>query len=387
MTQYPAYNPYPNTYNNSLYQPSVPQYQQPHDGSNAMAQHYLTSSSSTPQAITHPSCDYHSTIYHNTYSPSPFIPQLEYTPAVQQQATIHDGRVTVQLVQGRQISNATGTSGSRYYNFRAGGSNSRKQRNVICYNCKREGHMAKQCIQPKRKRDATWFKDKVMLVQAQASRQVLDEEELAFLADPAVSNMNSSAQYDAMILSVIEQLKTQVTKVTKVNQDAQNANETLSAELESKLAIGFANPFYLKKAQHIEPKLYDGNLVINNVIVIPDSEETLMFAEESRLKIVDPKLILSSFSLYKGSSLQQLAQGVLWSGGQKIGKWNTEVGYNSPLRDEEIPILETDDEFLEDVLICSFSPFTSFIRMGRSFLVDESSFFSGLGSGIKGVLV
>nr|GFC26636.1 hypothetical protein [Tanacetum cinerariifolium] len=37
---------------------------------------------------------------------------------------------------------------------------------------------------PKRKRDAEWFKDKVLLVQAQANGQVLQEEELEFLADP-----------------------------------------------------------------------------------------------------------------------------------------------------------------------------------------------------------
>nr|GFC99574.1 hypothetical protein [Tanacetum cinerariifolium] len=53
-----------------------------------------------------------------------------------------------------------------------------------CYNCKGEGHMAKQCTKPKRKRDAEWFKDKVLLVQAQANGQVLQEEELDFLADP-----------------------------------------------------------------------------------------------------------------------------------------------------------------------------------------------------------
>ncbi|GKG09010.1 hypothetical protein Tco_0334842, partial [Tanacetum coccineum] len=32
-----------------------------------------------------------------------------------------------------------------------------------------EGHIAKQCTKPKRKRDETWFNDKVLLVQAQAS--------------------------------------------------------------------------------------------------------------------------------------------------------------------------------------------------------------------------
>lgn len=52
--------------------------------------------------------------------------------------------------------------------------------------------MAKQCRQPKRKRDVTWFKDKVLLVNAQANGQVLDTEELAFLADPGVAGTQSS---------------------------------------------------------------------------------------------------------------------------------------------------------------------------------------------------
>nr|GFC74574.1 retrovirus-related Pol polyprotein from transposon TNT 1-94 [Tanacetum cinerariifolium] len=59
-----------------------------------------------------------------------------------------------------------------------------KQRVITCYNCKGEGHMSKQCTKPRRKRDAEWFKDKVLLVQAQANGQVLQEEELEFLANP-----------------------------------------------------------------------------------------------------------------------------------------------------------------------------------------------------------
>ncbi|GJZ45531.1 hypothetical protein Tco_0593127 [Tanacetum coccineum] len=63
----------------------------------------------------------------------------------------------------------------------------------------------------------------------------------------AVQNSNSSAQQDALLLSVTEQLKTQV----------------------------------------LEPKLYDGNVIKNtSAIVIPDSEETLMLAEESRSKML-----------------------------------------------------------------------------------------------------
>ncbi|GKB63941.1 hypothetical protein Tco_0920127 [Tanacetum coccineum] len=55
----------------------------------------------------------------------------------------------------------------------------------------------------------------------------------------------------------------------------------------TKQALGFQNPFYLKKAQQLEPKLYVGDIIEKtNPIVIPDSEETLMLAEESRLKIL-----------------------------------------------------------------------------------------------------
>ncbi|GJS40624.1 hypothetical protein Tco_0565667 [Tanacetum coccineum] len=55
----------------------------------------------------------------------------------------------------------------------------------------------------------------------------------------------------------------------------------------TKQALGFQNPFYLKKAQQLEPKLYVGDIIEKtNPIVIPDSEETLMLAEESRSKML-----------------------------------------------------------------------------------------------------
>nr|GFB14819.1 hypothetical protein [Tanacetum cinerariifolium] len=48
------------------------------------------------------------------------------------------------------------------------------------------------CTKPKRKRDAQWFKDKVLLVQAQASGQVLQEEELDFLADTGTADLTTN---------------------------------------------------------------------------------------------------------------------------------------------------------------------------------------------------
>nr|GEV34052.1 retrotransposon protein, putative, unclassified [Tanacetum cinerariifolium] len=43
-----------------------------------------------------------------------------------------------------------------------------------------------QCTKPKRKRDEAWFKDKVLLVQAQVNGKILHEEELESLADPGI---------------------------------------------------------------------------------------------------------------------------------------------------------------------------------------------------------
>nr|GFC47267.1 hypothetical protein [Tanacetum cinerariifolium] len=52
--------------------------------------------------------------------------------------------------------------------------------------------MSKQCTKPRRKRDAEWLKDKVLLVQAQANGKVLQEEELEFLADPGTPESSNN---------------------------------------------------------------------------------------------------------------------------------------------------------------------------------------------------
>ncbi|GKE54338.1 hypothetical protein Tco_1489494 [Tanacetum coccineum] len=48
----------------------------------------------------------------------------------------------------------------------------------------------------------------------------------------AVQNSNSSAQQDALILSVIKQLNNQVVNFTKINLDSKSVNDTLTVELE-----------------------------------------------------------------------------------------------------------------------------------------------------------
>ncbi|GJX97995.1 hypothetical protein Tco_0355014 [Tanacetum coccineum] len=52
--------------------------------------------------------------------------------------------------------------------------------------------MARQCTQPKRPRNVARYKEKTMLAEAQEAGQILDEEQLAFLADPGVQLRRTS---------------------------------------------------------------------------------------------------------------------------------------------------------------------------------------------------
>ncbi|GJS02765.1 integrase, catalytic region, zinc finger, CCHC-type containing protein [Tanacetum coccineum] len=78
-------------------------------------------------------------------------------------------RVTVQQVQVRQGQSYAGTGYKGNPTSPEGNNAGGKARVVKCYNCKGEGHMARQYTQPKRTRNAVWFKDKAMLAEAHES--------------------------------------------------------------------------------------------------------------------------------------------------------------------------------------------------------------------------
>nr|GEY38131.1 retrovirus-related Pol polyprotein from transposon TNT 1-94 [Tanacetum cinerariifolium] len=186
-----------------------------------------------------------------------------------QQATIHDGRVIVQPLQGRQNSYADGTSGTRANTLGTRGNYSSQQRVVKCFNCQGEGHMARQCPKPKRTRDVTWFKDKVVLVEAQGKGKVLNEEELEFLADPAKTVLMANlSSYGSDVLS-------------NVPYSDNTHNDMLN--------------------QSIRPMLYDGSVIAKetNVISIADSEETLMLEEENFGKRFVPQQELSDKQAFR----------------------------------------------------------------------------------------
>nr|GFC49915.1 hypothetical protein [Tanacetum cinerariifolium] len=88
--------------------------------------------------------------------------QLQTSSNPRQQATINNGRVTIQPIQGRE--NYVSAGSSRPFTSGQGGAQG-KQRVITCYNCKGE---------------------------AQANGQVLQEKELEFLADTDCDEINSA---------------------------------------------------------------------------------------------------------------------------------------------------------------------------------------------------
>ncbi|GJR36971.1 hypothetical protein Tco_1212655 [Tanacetum coccineum] len=372
MTQSP-YPTHHHSYQNSQCQPQVSLYQSPQHGSPYQSQQYSNNQSSTPLSITYPSNDYQSSVHHNkgddpidainhmmsflTAVVTSRYPttnnQLRNSLNPRQQATINDGRVTLQPIQGKHTSFAAGTT--RTNTPGASGSNSGKQ-----------------------------MTDKVLLVQPQANGQILHVEELAFLADPGIAKdalaevHNHDNVNNNMINQVVQAMSSyeqsnvvnhSETEITNDNNiiPYSHVNDTLTAELERykeqvkvlkegqnvdlrskdnildsceqsveidrlkqilsehlkekeslmQTVTLLKNDFKKEesrnidreialekkikqldniKAQQLEPKLYDGNVIKNtSAIVIPDSEETLMLAEESRSKMLlkqqDPMML------------------------------------------------------------------------------------------------
>ncbi|GJY44387.1 integrase, catalytic region, zinc finger, CCHC-type containing protein [Tanacetum coccineum] len=262
----------------------------------------------------------------------------------------------------------TVTSSSNATSYR-GNNTSGQARVVKCYNCQGEGHMARQCTQPKWPRNVAWYKEKAMFAEAQEAGQILDEEQLAFLADPGVpdgqvvqtiipnnaafqtkdldtydsdyddisnakavlmaklSNYGSDViseeklalkeQVDSLEQNLSKQIKEkecllQTFTVFK-NESKEKENKYIENEiyLEKKIkeldnilfkvgqsaqtvhmltkpqafydnihkqALGYQNPFHLKKAQRIKPTFYDGIIISDKHVAMPviDDDETLI---------------------------------------------------------------------------------------------------------------
>nr|GEZ45309.1 hypothetical protein [Tanacetum cinerariifolium] len=156
--------------------------------------------------------------------------------------------------------------------------------------------MARKCTQPKRLRNAAWYKEKAMLAKAQEAGQILDDEQLRAMVLTLSQSREKmiDSQMDDMIkekLALKEQvdaLEQNLSKQIK-EKECQSAHTVHMLTKRQgfydnihKQAIGYQNPFYLKKAQRIKPTLYDGVVISNKHVAmhVIDNEETLILEED-----------------------------------------------------------------------------------------------------------
>nr|GFB55453.1 hypothetical protein [Tanacetum cinerariifolium] len=148
--------------------------------------------------------------------------QLRTSSNPRQQATINNGRVTIQQIQGRQ--NFVSAGLSRPFTLGSGGAldpgttESSSNQNVVTTNAAYQAD------------DLDAYD--LDYDEVNTAKISLMANSLHYGSDNLAENSTLPALQDDLILSVIEQLKTQVVNCTKINQDNKQVNELLTAELE-----------------------------------------------------------------------------------------------------------------------------------------------------------
>ncbi|GJV75846.1 hypothetical protein Tco_1507430 [Tanacetum coccineum] len=237
ITQSP-YQTHQHTYQNTQLQPPASTYPSPQYGSPYKSQQYSTHQSSIPLLVTYPSNDFQSLILHNIYSPSSSIPQLEYPPQINQQSDsglivpVGDKLLLLRVLQGLTLQEqveAILENRGRLFATTAKG-RSHEELAFLADPDILEGQSTQTVITHK----AAYQADDLDAYDSDCDE--LDSAKVALMTNLShyviVQNSNSSAQQDNLILSVIEQLKTQVANCTKTNLENKSVNDTLTTELE-----------------------------------------------------------------------------------------------------------------------------------------------------------
>ncbi|GKC02846.1 hypothetical protein Tco_0994456, partial [Tanacetum coccineum] len=217
-----------------------------------------------------------------------FLPQtnnqLRTLSNPRNQAIVQDGRVVVQNVQGRQNrgqgNNARGAGAAGYgrAHNRVGNAN--------------PGHA---------RQNSEYFKDKMLLMQAQENGVVLDEEQLLFLAggqDNAIDEDVDEQPVQDLALNVDNVFQADDYKVedklsNKQASPIQNSSQKCKPRSyydEVNNRYRHKNPLCLHRARQVQPALYSGHVIVtpnHAPAVVRDCEETLEQSEISRKKMHD----------------------------------------------------------------------------------------------------
>ncbi|GJZ71476.1 retrovirus-related pol polyprotein from transposon TNT 1-94, partial [Tanacetum coccineum] len=208
------------------------------------------------------------------------------------------------------------------------GNNASGQARVIkCYNCQGERHMARQCTQPKRPRNAIWYKDKAMFAKAQEAGHILDEDQIAFLADPGIPDgqadqtiipNNATFQtedldtYDSDCNDVSNAKAVPMANISNYGSDVileAPHSETYLNDIENQ-SVHAMHDFEQTPVVDVTDNeiTSDSNIILYSQYFI-DDEETFILEEESRSKMFekekDPEAIKQNIS-YKPIDYEKL---------------------------------------------------------------------------------
>nr|GEW12190.1 hypothetical protein [Tanacetum cinerariifolium] len=130
---------------------------------------------------------------------------------------------------------------------------------VKCYNCKKEGHFAKDCKKVKVK-DYEYYKTKMLLAKKDKDELVLLAEDQAWMESRSDSDQEINA--NMVFMAQIEKV------LLDSEASSSSADEKISEEKYAKIEaeryekrIGFENPSYFEKAKYFRPTLYDEKVI------------------------------------------------------------------------------------------------------------------------------
>ncbi|GJT88854.1 hypothetical protein Tco_1070571 [Tanacetum coccineum] len=156
-------------------------------------------------------------------------------------------------------------------------------------------------------REKLTLKEQINSLEQNLSKQIKEKESvlqtLAVFKNESKEKENKYMENEIDLENKIKELDN---IICKVGQSAQTVHMLTKPQAfydnTHKQALGYQNPFYLKKAQRIKPTLYDGVVISNTHVAmhVIDDEETLILEEESQSKMLkkakDPEVIAKKIS-------------------------------------------------------------------------------------------
>nr|GEX41554.1 hypothetical protein [Tanacetum cinerariifolium] len=307
MTQ-SLYQTHQHSYQNSQFQPQVSLYQSPHYGSPYQSQHYSSNQSSTPLSLTYLSNNYQSLVHHKVYSPSSSIPLLEYAPSVNQQLKISqpDSGLIVSVFQkdpGIPEGQSTQTviihnaayQADDWDEYDSDCDKLNIAKVALMVNLSHYGsdalaeiNLDNKSVNDTLTSDLERYKEQVKVLKEGQNVDLKSK-------DNVLDSCAQSVEIDYLKQSLLEHLKEKKSLMETVTLFKNDFKKEESRYIDREIALEKRikqldnivfkrDQFEQTKALQLEPKLYDGNVIEKtNAIVIHDSEETLMLAEEKQV--------------------------------------------------------------------------------------------------------